>query len=68
MSSRALVGLVEVAFLIPRDMSWSRGQALSEKLPCGPLTRWRWRTADSYVLMVCHLSPFRAKYAANSIS
>ena len=36
---RAFVGLVAVAFLIPRNMSWSRGRALSETLPCGPLTR-----------------------------
>ena len=62
------MGIFDVALLMPCRRSCSRGRLAFEKGVLGPLVRWRWRTAARYVLMVCHRSPFFAKYAAKSIS
>ena len=63
---RAFCGRIEVAFLIPFSMSSRRGRLPSGNGVFGPLVMWRCRTAARYVLIVCHLRPFNARYAENS--
>ena len=66
MGRRGFFGMIEVAFLIPFNSNSKRGRLPSGKGVLGPLVMWRCLTAARYVLMVCHLSPFKARNALNS--
>ena len=66
MGRRGFFGMIEVAFLIPLNSNSKRGRlhlgrGCWDHWYCGDV-----KSAARYILMVSHLSPFKARNALNS--
>ena len=58
--------MIEVVFFIPFNSGSKQGQLPSAKEVLGRLVIWKCLTAAKYLLMVCHLSPFKVSYTPKS--